>query len=62
MLKEFKKYLDNNIKLDIDKYYPTISADKFRKLLTILMIGDEKTISFNGIEVNIVKNKNKDIK
>lgn len=52
-----EKMIKCNIKLDIDKYYPAISNDKLCKVLSILMIGDEKTISFNGIEVNIFNTK-----
>ena len=52
-----EKMIKCNIKLDIDKYYPAISNDKLHKVLSILMIGDEKTISFNGIEVNIFNTK-----
>ncbi len=52
-----EKMIKCNIKLDIDKYYPAISNDKLCKVLSILMIGDEKTISFNGIEINIFNTK-----
>lgn len=52
-----EKMIKCNIKLNVDKYYPTISNDKLRKVLSILMIGDEKTISFNGMEVNIFNTK-----
>lgn len=56
-----EKMIKCNIKLDIDKYYPAISNDKLHKVLSILMIGDEKTISFNGIEVNIFNTKDIDL-
>lgn len=57
-----KKMIKYNIKLDIDKYYPRISnTDKLSKVLNILMIGDEKTVSFNGIEINIFNTKDIDL-
>ena len=56
-----EKMIKCNIKLHIDKYYPAIPNDKLRKTLSILMIGDEKTISFNGIEINIFNTKDIDL-
>ena len=51
-----------NIKLDIDKFYHKIvNINELCKILSILMIGNEKTISFNGIEINIFNTNNIDL-
>lgn len=51
-----------NIKLDIDKFYPKIvNTNELCKILSILMISNEKTISFNGIKINIFNTNNIDL-
>lgn len=51
-----------NIRLDIDKFYPKIvNTNELCKILSILIICEEKTIFFNGIEINIFNTNDIDL-